>query len=510
MNYPLTRRLFAKQWAAAIAWPQFAAGADAANQSIAKAMDAVRAAIPLAESDPQRPVYHFRPPAHWNNDPNGTIFYKGWHHLFYQHNPYQAIWGNMHWGHARSRDLVNWEHLPIALWPSVEKGEQHVFSGSAILGSDGRPRLLYTSIGKRDPEQWMAIPADDNLIRWEKYPQNPVATTKLHAGKRIFDWRDPFLFREAGKVYMVCGGNGSGWRQSGNSAVYLYQATAEDLSDWKYLGPVFEYRNRQYTNIECPNLFRLGSKWVILMSPHKPTEYFVGDLDLARPRFEPEMHGLLDPGASYASNVSFDDKGRCILWLWGQTDTQPEKGWSSVMTLPRILSIDSDGSLRQNPAPEFETLRGSLQTVPPAKLEGKPLPLGGISGDCLEIEAEFAVERATGVGLRLRCSASGRAGAVVGYSTYGVGPYANGGTFSIGTAGAVLGRERTIRMRVFMDKAVVEAYANDGAVAIFSNVTAGPKDLGVEAFASGGSARLVSLKAWPLKPAHFSLEQYRL
>jgi beta-fructofuranosidase len=504
-----TRRQFIGKLAAAAAIPPFAAFA-AVDPDVAKAMKAVQVAIPLAESDPQRPVYHFRPPAQWNNDPNGTIFYKGWHHLFYQHNPYKAEWGSMHWGHARSRDLVNWEHLPIALWPSLEKGEQHVFSGSAILGPDGRPRILYTSIGKRDPEQWMAIPADDDLISWEKYPQNPVATTKLHGARRVLDWRDPFLFREAGEVYMVCGGNGSGWGRSGSAAVQLYRAAAEDLSAWKYLGPVFEYRDRQYTNIECPNLFKLGSKWVLLMSPHKPTEYFVGDLDFSRPGFVPEMHGLLDPGASYASNVSFDDQGRCILWLWGQTGTDPVKGWNSVMTLPRILSIDSEGALRQNPAPEFEKLRGALRMSSPAPLEGKAVPLDGISGDCLEIEAEFDVGRATGVGLRLRCSAAGRAGAVVKYHTDGTGPYANGGTFAIGTAGAVLGRQRNVRMRVFLDKRVIEAYVNDGAVAIFSVVDAGPEDLGVEAFASGGTARLVSLKAWPLKPAAFSLERFRI
>ncbi len=503
-----SRRQFAGMLAATAA-PAFAAFAPAANPHIDRAMKAVRSAIPLAESDHRRPVYHFRPPAHWNNDPNGTIFYKGWHHLFYQHNPYQAVWGNMHWGHARSRDLVNWEHLPIALWPSVEKGEDHVFSGSAILGRDGRPRLLYTSIGKRDPEQWMAIPLDDDLIRWEKYPGNPVATTKLHGARAVFDWRDPFLFREAGNVYLVCGGNWTGWSRSGASAIYLYKATSENLDRWEFLGPVFEYRNRQYSNIECPNLFRLGSKWVILISPHKPTEYFVGDLDLAAPRFLPEMHGVLDPGASYASNVSFDEQGRCILWLWGQTLNPPERGWNGVMTLPRILSLGSNGELLQNPAPEFEKLRGEMQTVPPATLEGKPMRLDGISGDCLEIEAQFSIENATSVGLRLRCSSAGAAGVVVRYSTEGGGgPYANGGTFGIGSAGAVLGRQKDIRMRVFLDKCVAEAFVNEGAVAVYSEVSAGQADLGIEAFATGGTARLVSLKAWPLKPAEFSLEHF--
>ena len=256
-----------------------ASGNEPANPEIAKAMRAVSAAIPIAESDPERPVYHFHPPAQWNNDPNGTIFYKGWHHLFYQLNPFDAVWGHMHWGHARSQDLVNWEHLPIALWPSKEKGEEHVFSGAAITGPDGRPLLFYTSIGNRDPEQWLAMPLDDDLITWKKYPGNPVLSTRHHGSLNVIDWRDPFLFREEGGTYMVCGGN---LRASGGrSAVQLYQATDRELLAWKHLGTVFEYRNRETRNFECPNLFRLGSKWVLLVSPHRPVRVLRG-----RPRPE--------------------------------------------------------------------------------------------------------------------------------------------------------------------------------------------------------------------------------
>ena len=93
------------------------------DAELVKATGAVRAAIPAAEADPERPVYHFRPPANWTNDPNGTIYYGGWHHLFYQLNPFAARIGSQHWGHARSRDLVNWEHLPIAIGPSADRAK---------------------------------------------------------------------------------------------------------------------------------------------------------------------------------------------------------------------------------------------------------------------------------------------------------------------------------------------------------------------------------------------------
>src|SRR5206468_2657170 len=144
------------------------------DPALVKATEAVLAAMPTAEADPERPSYHFRPPANWTNDPNGTIYYKGWHHLFYQLNPFAARLGSQHWGHARSRDLVNWEHLPIAIWPSEERGERAIFSGGAAIAADGRPRLFYTSIGKPQPEQWMVIPKGDDLIAWEKYAGNPI------------------------------------------------------------------------------------------------------------------------------------------------------------------------------------------------------------------------------------------------------------------------------------------------------------------------------------------------
>src|SRR5262245_20696977 len=108
-----------------------AAKFDEGREALARAITSASNAVARASADPARPVCHFRPPANWMNDPNGLIQHRGWYQLFYQHNPYGDQWGHMHWGHARSRDLIHWEHLPIALWPSKEAGEEHVFSGCA-------------------------------------------------------------------------------------------------------------------------------------------------------------------------------------------------------------------------------------------------------------------------------------------------------------------------------------------------------------------------------------------
>ena len=518
----MSRRKFVASSSAALLSAQALRGQAAPP---AAAMDALSAAIPLAASDPDRPIYHFRPPANWNNDPNGTIYYRGWHHLFYQLNPSAPRGGNQHWGHARSRDLVNWEHLPIALWPLTDRGERAIFSGGAVLGPDQRPRIFYTSIGHPSPEQWIALPQDDDLIRWDRPASNPVVTIGIHGTTDVAQWRDPFLFVERGRTYMVCGGNLNNGR-GGAGSVLLYRATASDLTKWEYLGVIFRYGDLRIYNVECPNLFRLGDKWVLLMSPQQPCEYFIGQLDLTRYQFIPETHGVLDPGTSYASNISVDDKGRTIQWLWGRTNTPPEKGWNGCMTLPRVLSIDSEGFLKQAPPAEFESLRGeAIRESAFVVTPGKPVPLPRIRGDALEIRADVVVGGAAEVAFELRRSNEGRAGVSVRISRTGL--------LTVGSTQIQVSRSlERYTLRIFLDKRVVEVYVNDGEAAVFETVDAAAQNIEVAVTAQpaggrgfggppaaggrGGAgavvtdARVDSLIAWHMGPAQFSLDRFRL
>ena len=160
--------------------------------SIQSAMDNLEKVKMIAEDCPYRPQYHFIAPANWMNDPNGTIFYKNEYHLFYQHNPYSKKWGRVHWGHAKSKDLVHWEHLPIALAPSIEMGEKHCFSGCCVIDKN-QPKIFYTKIGSlkdmfHGAEQWMAF-SNDNMITWEKDPNNPIMEESLHGNEKIRQWR---------------------------------------------------------------------------------------------------------------------------------------------------------------------------------------------------------------------------------------------------------------------------------------------------------------------------------
>jgi beta-fructofuranosidase len=171
------------------------------------------------------------------------------------------------------------------------------------------------------------------------------------------------------------------------------------------------------------------------------------------------------------------------------------------MAMPRVLSLASDGFLQQAPAPEFGTLRGERRTATSAALTGQPLPLG-ISGDSLEIQAEFSADSATSVGLRVRCPSNGAGGTEIVF-------HPQRGTLAVGSVQKLIGNNRQLRLRLFLDKRVMEAYINDGEAAVFTTIDAAPGDLGTQAFAKGGTARLESFQAWPLSAARFSLDRFK-
>jgi sucrose-6-phosphate hydrolase SacC (GH32 family) len=458
---------------------------------LARAADGVKAAAERVKDDPARPVYHVLPPANWNNDPNGPLYHKGYYHLFYQHNPYGDEWGNMHWGHVRSKDLAHWEHLPIALWPSKALGEEHVFSGSAAVTRKGQTMLFYTSVGGRLPEQWAAIPEDDDLIRWKKHPENPLLTETLHGAVKVHEWRDPFFFREGNGDYLVCGGNLNA-STGGQAVVNAYRAENEDLARWKYLGVLFQHPDASVKNIECPNFFKLGSKWVLIVSQGTPVEYFTGDLDLDSMKFRPQHRGVMDYGQYYAPICMEDPSGRRILWGW-MNGTRSGQGWRHCLTLPRILSVREDGDLVQEPAPELAKLRGEEKRFTLAFGEkGSAIPIAGIHGSALEISARFDLGNARAVGLRVRESADRSRAIEIRH---------DGGCLEVAGVKAPLslGPARRLDLRVFLDRSILEVYAN-GAVCVTRAVYPDGSDDGLAAFAEGAPEK-AEVSVWPMKTA---------
>jgi beta-fructofuranosidase len=474
-----------------------AANADSVSgDPVARAMASMQQAIPQAEADPARPLYHFHAQANWMNDPNGPIYHQGYYHLFYQLNPYGDTWGHMHWGHARSRDLVHWQHLPIALWPSEERGEQHVFSGCTVLGPKGQPLAFYTSIGQGKPaetyaEQWMAT-GDKDLLTWRKHPGNPVLAESLHGGVKVFDWRDPFFFQEKGSNYLVLGGN-LNQRQGGKAVVNLYRAESNDLTRWRYLGVLFTHPDTNVVNIECPNFFRLGERWVLVVSPHGPVEYFVGDLDLTTFQFKPQHRGVFDLGGNYyAPNSLTDHRGRRIMWGW-VNGFKPGQGWNGCLSLPRSLTIGPHDELLQKPAQELKKLRSEHFRLSDVSLDESPHVINGCKGDCIEVYADVEMWKANVVQLKLRRSEDG---------TRFI-PITLGGN-ELDVAGAkapfrLQAGEKTVKLNLFLDRSVLEVFAND-RLCFARVIQAQPQDLGLEITASGGTARLRSFHAWKMRP----------
>jgi len=369
------------------------------QHKIRKATRALQRSISKTQNDLQRPRYHFLPPANWMNDPNGTILYRGEYHLFYQFNPARPKWGNLHWGHAKSTDLIHWEHLPIALAPEGFPGEMHCWSGCCVIAEDGTPINLYTSMNlqalltraKRSSQQWMATGSPD-LITWQKSPENPILSEEIHGDQVVQQWRDPYVWKEGAEWLMVLAGEYPGEKRG---RVFLYRSP--DLLEWEYVGLLATDPLDRGRGWECPNYFKLGDKYVLVVSPYGPVIYSVGE-------FEGQEHHAdswytLDHGkAFYATNTYLDERGRVILVGWVKAKGQ---GWAGCLSLPREITLE-DGQVSIRPVPELQALRGAHQHFE-RKLDTLVASAGTapIFGERLEIKAYFDLEQAHAFGFKL-------------------------------------------------------------------------------------------------------------
>jgi beta-fructofuranosidase len=328
-------------------------------------------------SDPDRPECHLLPPHNWMNDPNGPIWWKGKYHLFYQLNPHAAVWGDMHWGHATSTEMVHWRHQPIAMSPTAGGADgEGCFSGSAVVFG-GRPTFIYTGVQNAPKEQatirdgndklretqMLAVAADDGLLHWDKV-ETPVIATPPE-GVKVTGFRDPCPWREGDTWYC---GVGSGERGVGG-CVLLYRSL--DLRHWEYLHKLAEGKpnGRQAANPcdsgemwECPDFFPLGDRHCLLYSTEGKVIWTTGDYDAKAHIFSPKRTGVLDHGAYYAPKSFLAPDGRRILWGWIQ-ETRPQAefsaaGWAGCMSYPRVLTMGAQGQLEMRPAKEVEKLRG--------------------------------------------------------------------------------------------------------------------------------------------------------
>jgi beta-fructofuranosidase len=324
-----------------------------------------------------RPQFHLSARVGWMNDPNGFSFYKGEYHLFYQYHPFSTKWGPMHWGHAASKDLLHWRHLPAALAPDADYDRDGCFSGNAVVLPDGRHLLMYTGVcletrpdGGRREVQRQCVAIGDG-VDYEKCFENPVLTeTDLPQNGSRYDFRDPKLWRKADGTYACVVGNCTEER---DGQILLY--SSPDAIHWKYEKILAANNGRFGLMWECPDFFELGGKRVLLTSPQdmmpQGFEYhngngtlcLIGDYDEATDTFTEEKNQAVDYGIDfYAPQTILAPDGRRILIGWMQNwDTcnlhTRERVWFGQMSLPREISI-RDGRLYQVPIREVEAMRG--------------------------------------------------------------------------------------------------------------------------------------------------------
>lgn len=305
-----------------------------------------------------RPQFHFSPKEKWMNDPNGLVYHKGVYHLFYQYYPEDIVWGPMHWGHATSKDLVVWEHRPIALFPDAHG---YIFSGSAVvdvdntskLGSKETPPLvaIFTyhdavaqKKGKERYETQGVAFSLDNGETWTKYEGNPVIG---NPGER--DFRDPKVFwnekTETWSMLLVAGDHLQIW-------------SSDNLLEWKKVSEFGREQGAHGGVWECPDMFKLvvdetgEKKWVLLISinPGAPnggsgTQYFVGDFDGETFISDQKSARWIDWGADNYAGVTYNNTPNndriFIGWMsnWSYATKTPTKKWRSAMTLLRKLSL---------------------------------------------------------------------------------------------------------------------------------------------------------------------------
>ncbi len=307
------------------------------------------------------------------NDPNGVIWHEGWCHLFYQHNPGDDVWGDMHWGHARSRDLVHWEHLPVALHPQHDKGELHCYSGCCVLNADGEPRIIYTCVPPGEPRratQVIASPNDGDFLTWTQDVETPILDLDSHDGPDfVGDWRDPYVFQAEGRTFLTLGA-----LLDNDVVLPLYENLDGQLKQWVYRGIMWRGLHTDTRYFECPSLVQLGDRWVLFTAPGRPMEWHCGTLDLQTYQFKAEQSGRLDESAQcYASQVKLAPDGRGIAFSWARHFPK-NRGWNGCLSWPRRVWLEADG-LCSAPIAEVASLHETKVEYSPAKLADKPLQL---------------------------------------------------------------------------------------------------------------------------------------
>ncbi|MFP4976883.1 GH32 C-terminal domain-containing protein [Paenibacillus sp. CN-4] len=455
------------------------------------------------DGDQHRPQYHAMPPQNWMNEAHAPIYYNGKYHLFYQHNPQGPYWHQIHWGHWVSDDMVHWENVRLALAPEAGTLDPDgAWSGSAAYDRDGNPVLFYTAGNDAlSPNQrtGLATPADlsdPNLEKWEKYPE-PV--TEQNGNGIHNEFRDPFVWydQETDKWYQLVT---SGLKDFSSGTALVYESN--DMYNWEYKGPLYISDRNLYPELgtvwELPVLLPLGQdstgkqKYIFMINPHEKPEqvppandvkrdvevfYWIGTWDRDHFKFIPDQDApsKMDVGDGYltAESGMVTPDGRTVVFSMVQNVRTPQAeyqaGWAHNLALPVSLSLDEQDELRIEPIQELQSLRGAkLVDFADKNLEKANQLIQNVKGDLLEIVMEIDPGEAQKFGLKVRRSDNGQEETLIYYDK-------TDGTFNVdrtkssidpdvrgdGIQGGYVDLDgENLKLHIYLDRSVVEAFAN--------------------------------------------------
>lgn len=472
-----------------------------------------------------RPVYHFSPLYGWMNDPNGMVYKDGEYHLFYQYNPYGSKWGNMSWGHAISQDLVNWEHLPVAIAPDALGT---IFSGSAVVDFDntagfgaGAIIAIYTQNSDRQVQS--IAYSTDNGRTFTKYENNPVLTSDAR------DFRDPKVF----------------WHKETQHWIMLLAVGQEmqifsssNLKDWTFESRFGEGQGAHGGVWECPDMFELPvegtneKKWVLLcnLNPGGPfggsaTQYFVGSFNGKEFVNEsPSKTKWMDWGKDHYATVTWsdapDNRRIAIAWMsnWQYANDVPTSQYRSPNSVPRDLSlftIDGETYLQSAPSPELLALRDASKRRS-FKVNGTRTIKDMIPGNdgAYEIELTIENQHADVIGFRLyndkgeevdmqydmkekKFSMDRRKSGAVSFNENF--PMLTWTAIEQGGNEEQSGKE-ALKLRLFVDKSSVEAFGDGGRFAMTNQVFPSEPYNHIDFYSKGGAYKVDSFVVYKLKP----------
>ena len=465
-----------------------------------------------------RPRYHFTPLYGWMNDPNGMVYKDGEWHLFYQYNPYASVWGNMNWGHAVTKDLVHWEHLPVAIAPD---GLGTVFSGSCVVDKDntagfGKNAIIaiYTSAG-RSQTQSLAY-STDNGRTFTKYAGNPILTSD------VMDFRDPNMFwNERIQKWNLILAAGQEMR--------IY--SSPNLKDWKEESRFGLGYGAHGGVWECPDLFELPvegtseKKWVLVCNLHpggpfggSATQYFVGDFDGYKFTCEskPSTCKWMDYGKDHYATVSFSnapDNRRVVLaWMsnWEYATSVPTQQYRSSNSVPRDLALymkDGEHYLTVKPSVEMLSVRGAAVSKKVGNLAGSKLLKNILVGkdDAAELTLSFEPSTAKLFGVEL---SNDRGEKVV--LTYDLAKLqvsvdrmqSGQSNFSASFAtvtSAPIEKQDVYQLRLFLDRCSLEAFDGEGHFVMTNLLFPNEPYQHVRVFSQNGKTKVGAVTVYEIK-----------